>query len=224
AEDARVKVLRYDHPFNYSAINNFGVQHARGSIVGLVNNDVEVISPDWLTEMVRHASRPDIGCVGAKLYYSNGKIQHAGVILGIGDVAGHAHKYFGRNQHGYFSRLKLVQNFSAVTAACLLVRCDVYEAAGGLDENNLHVAFNDVDFCLKVRQAGYRNLWTPYAELYHHESISRGHEDTPEKQARFNKEVDFMKNKWSDILLSDPSYNFNLTNTCEDFSIGGIVL
>lgn len=220
AEDARVKVLRYDHPFNYSAINNFGVQHARGSIVGLVNNDVEVISPDWLTEMVRHASRPDIGCVGAKLYYSNGKIQHAGVILGIGGVAGHAHKYFGRNQHGYFSRLKLVQNFSAVTAACLLVRRDVYEAAGGLDEDNLHVAFNDVDFCLKVRQAGYRNLWTPYAELYHHESISRGHEDTPEKQTRFNKEVAFMKNKWADQLLVDPFYNPHLTKDREDFSMG----
>ncbi len=219
AEDERVKVLLYDHPFNYSAINNFGVQHARGSIIGMVNNDVEVISPNWLTEMVRHASRPEIGCVGAKLYYSNDTLQHAGVVMGVGGVAGHSHKYFPRAHSGYFSRLVLVQNLSGVTAACLLVRRQVYEAAGGLDEYNLHVAFNDVDFCLKVRQAGYRNLWTPYAELYHHESISRGQEDTPEKQARFNKEVTFMVNKWADQLKIDPYYNPHLTKDREDFSI-----
>lgn len=219
-EDTRVKVIRYDHPFNYSAINNFGVRHAQGSLIGLINNDVEVISPEWLTEMVRHANRKEIGCVGAKLYYSNDTLQHGGVILGIGGVANHSHKHSKRNSPGYFARLIVSQNFSAVTAACLLVRREVYEQVGGLDEENLKIAFNDVDFCLKVREAGYRNLWTPYAELYHHESISRGNEDTPEKQARFRKEVEFMQSKWGDALKLDPYYSPNLTKEREDFSIG----
>lgn len=220
-ESDRVRVLRYDHPFNYSAINNFGVQHAAGEVVGLINNDVEVIASEWLTEMVSHAIRPDIGCVGAKLYYGNDTIQHAGVILGIGGVAGHSHKQAERDAHGYFSRLKIHQNLSAVTAACLLIKKSVYEQVDGLDEDNLRVAFNDVDFCLKVRESGYRNLWTPYAELYHHESISRGQEDTPEKLARFQKEIDFMKSKWGEILNTDPHYNPNLTLDREDFSING---
>jgi GT2 family glycosyltransferase len=153
------------------------------------------------------------------LYYSDGRIQHAGVILGIGGVAGHAHKYYSRDHHGYFSRLKLIQSMSAVTAACLLIRREIYEEVGGLDEKSLSVAFNDVDFCLKVREAGYRNLWTPYAELYHHESISRGHEDTPEKQRRFQKEVETMKARWNQHLEVDPYYNPNLTKDREDFSI-----
>ncbi|MCK7544807.1 glycosyltransferase [Marinobacter bryozoorum] len=220
-EDVRVKVVSYDHPFNYSAINNYGVGRARGSIVGLVNNDIEVISPDWLGEMVAQASREDIGCVGAKLYYGNESIQHAGVILGLGGVAGHSHKYFDRNHPGYFNRLQLVQNLSAVTAACLLVRKDVYNAVGGLDEVNLQVAFNDVDFCLRVRAAGYRNLWTPYAELYHHESLSRGKEDSPEKIRRFQQEIRYMQEQWGELLRADPCYSPNLTLNREDFSIGG---
>jgi GT2 family glycosyltransferase len=174
----KIRIIDYDNPFNFSSINNFAIKHASGTIVGLLNNDIEVISPDWLCEMLKQVCRPEIGCVGAKLYYPDGKIQHAGVILGIGGVAGHSHKYFNRDEHGYFSRLKIIQNISAVTAACLLVRKEVYQEVCGLNER-LTVAFNDVDFCLKVREAGYRNLWTPYAELYHHESISRGHEDTP---------------------------------------------
>jgi Predicted glycosyltransferases len=218
-EDARVKVYRYDYPFNYSAINNFGAGMAKGSIIGLVNNDIEVISANWLSEMVSHALRKEIGCVGAKLYYSDGRLQHCGVILGIGGVAGHSHKYFNGSAHGYFSRLRLTQSLSAVTAACLLVRKEVFEQVGGLDEQNLKIAFNDVDFCLKVREAGYRNIWTPYAELFHHESISRGAEDTPEKAARFEKEVLFMKNKWGTMLSEDKYYNRNLTNIHEDFSL-----
>lgn len=218
-KDLRVKVIRYDHPFNYSAINNFGVTCAQGSMIGLINNDIEVISPDWLSEMVSHASRQDIGCVGAKLYYSNDTLQHGGVILGIGGVANHSHKHTNRKSPGYFARLIVPQNLSAVTAACLLVRREVYEQVGGLDEENLKVAFNDVDFCLKVRDAGYRNLWTPYAELYHHESISRGSEDTPEKKKRFLKENEFMQKKWRKILTEDPYYNKNLTKVREDFSI-----
>jgi GT2 family glycosyltransferase len=218
-EDIRVRVIRYDHPFNYSAINNFGVAHAKGDLIGLINNDIEVISPDWLSEMVSHAVRPEIGCVGAKLYYSNDTIQHGGVILGLGGVANHSHKNFPREFPGYFSRLVSTQNYSAVTAACLIVKRLIYENVGGLDEVNLKVAFNDVDFCIKVREAGYRNLWTPYAELYHHESVSRGAEDTPEKQARANSEVDFIKSKWGSLLTEDPYYSPRLTKDREDFSI-----
>jgi len=214
-----VRVLRYDLPFNYSAINNFGVRQARGELVGLLNNDVEVISQEWLGEMVQHALRPDIGCVGAKLYYPDGTIQHAGVILGLWGVAGHSHKYFPRSAQGYCNRLLTVQNYSAVTGACLVVRRAIYQEVGGLDETNLAISFNDVDFCLKVRQAGYRNLWTPYAELYHHESVSRGGEDTPEKKQREGREIAYMKARWGELLQADPSYNPNLTHHMENFSI-----
>ena len=212
-----VRVLRYDKPFNYSAINNFAVSQARGAIVGLINNDIEVISQGWLTEMVSWAVQHDVGCVGAKLYYENDTIQHAGVILGIGGVAGHSHKYFPRDHPGYFSRLKVVQNLSAVTGACLLVRKSVYLEAGGLNEKDLTVAFNDVDFCLRLREAGYLNVWTPYAELYHLESLSRGAEDRPEKVERFGREIRYMQEKWS--LCQDPYYSIHLSQTHEDFSL-----
>lgn len=218
-EQPAVKVLPYHHPFNYSAINNFGARHANGEILGLINNDIEVINAGWLTEMVGQVLRPDIGCVGAKLYFSDDTIQHAGVIVGLGGVAGHSHKYFPRDASGYFHRLKIVQNLSAVTAACLLVRKSVYMEVDGLEEEALKVAFNDVDFCLKVRRAGYRNLWTPYAELYHHESKSRGKEDTPEKIARFASEVAYMQEKWGKDLRVDPFYSANLTLDREDFSL-----
>jgi len=219
-EHEKITVLRYPYPFNYSAINNFAAKQAKGEIIGLVNNDVEVITPEWLTEMVSHAQREDIGCVGAMLYFDNDTIQHAGVISGLGGVAGHSHKYFPRDHPGYFYRLKLVQNLSAVTAACLLVRKSVFDEVNGLNEEDLKVAFNDVDFCLKVQAAGYRNLWTPYAELYHYESISRGAEDNPEKVARFNKEVDYMKDTWDTDKKSDPCYSPNLSLEREDFSVG----
>lgn len=214
----KIRVLRYDHPFNYSAINNFGAKQAKGEILGLVNNDIEVISPDWLDELVSLAVQPEYGCVGAKLYYPNDTIQHAGVVLGIGGVAGHSHKFFVRSESGYFSRLMLRQNFSAVTAACLLIRKEIYDELNGLDEN-LQVAFNDIDFCLRVREAGYMNVWTPYAELYHHESVSRGAEDNSEKQDRFDGEVTFMTERWGDLLNTDPFYSPNLTKDREDFSI-----
>lgn len=217
--DSRFKVIQYDKPFNYSAINNFAVSHAKGEIIGLVNNDIEVINDDWLSEMVRHAIRPDVGAVGAKLLYSDNRIQHAGVILGIGGVAGHSHKFYMRDDSGYSSRLNLQQELSAVTAACLLVRKEVYDIVGGLDEKNLTIAFNDVDFCIKVRESGLRNIYTPYAMLYHHESISRGQEDSPEKQARFDSEVAFMKEKWGSLLQIDPFYNPNLSLHKEDFSL-----
>jgi len=219
SKNPKVKVIKYSKEFNYSAINNFGVGHANGSIIGLVNNDIEVISPHWLDEMVSHANRPEIGCVGAKLYYPDDRIQHAGVILGLGGVAGHSHKYVQRDSLGYVRRLKVVQNLSAVTAACLLVKKDIFHQVGGLNENELTVAFNDVDFCLRVREAGYRNLWTPYAELYHHESVSRGEENTPEKLARFEFEKKYMKMTWGEKLQKDPAYNPNLNHDVEDFSI-----
>ncbi|MCX2780159.1 glycosyltransferase family 2 protein [Microbulbifer thermotolerans] len=219
ADDPRVSVHRWDYPFNYSAINNFGATFARGEILGLINNDIEPINSDWLTEMVTHACRPEIGCVGAKLYYPNDTIQHGGVILGIGGVAGHSHKYFQRDDYGYFSRLHLVQNLSAVTGACLLLRKSVFEEVGGLDEENLAVAFNDVDLCLKVREAGYRNLWTPYAELYHHESVSRGADNTTAKRRRAQREAEYMRRRWGSLLDNDPAYNPNLTLVYEDFSL-----
>lgn len=217
--DTRVRVLHFPGEFNYSKINNWAVERSRGELIGLINNDIEVISSEWLTEMISHALRPDIGAVGAKLLYMDDSIQHAGVILGIGGVAGHSHKYYTIADQGYFSRLKLVQNYSAVTAACMVLRKELFQILGGLDEHNLKIAFNDVDFCIKIRELGYRNLWTPFALLYHHESISRGVENTPEKQARFMSESKFMKEKWGDKLKVDPLYNLNLTLIHEDFSL-----
>jgi O-antigen biosynthesis protein len=215
-----VKVLPYDHAFNYSAINNFAAGHAKGALLGLVNNDVEVISPDWLTEMVSHAVRPQIGCVGAKLYYPHDTIQHGGVVLGMGGVAGHSHKHYPRVADGYFGRLKVVHNVSAVTGAVLMIRKHLFHSVGGFDAAELAVAFNDVDLCLKVMAAGYRNLWTPFAELYHHESVSRKDEDTPEKKIRFRGECDVMQRRWGPLLANDPYYNRNLSLEKEDFSLG----
>lgn len=220
-----VKVLDYDAPFNYSAINNAAVRHASGEVLAFLNNDLEVINNDWLDEMVSQAMRPEIGAVGAMLYYPDDTVQHAGIVLGIGgqpgtpSVAGHAFKCAPRGSEGQRNRLRLVQNYSAVTAACMVVRRSVFEQVGGFNEAELAIAFNDVDFCLRVRAAGYRNLWTPFAELYHHESASRGLEDTPEKQARFAREVAYMRAQWGPLLDDDPAYNSNLTAEREDFSL-----
>jgi len=218
-EKENFRVIEYDRAFNYSAINNYAVSRSDSDILILLNDDVEIISENWMMEMVQHALRSDIGAVGAKLYYDNGTIQHAGVVLGIGGVAGHGHKYFPRKAHGYFSRLKLIQNCSAVTGACMAVRRELYEEIGGLDEENLPIAFNDVDFCLRLGEAGYRNLWTPYAEAYHHESASRGVDNTPAKLRRFASEIEYMKRRWGDILTNDPYYSRHLTLEHEDFSI-----
>jgi glycosyltransferase involved in cell wall biosynthesis len=214
----RLRVLRYSAPFNFSAINNFAVKEALGQLVGLVNSDVEAIDRGWLTEMVSQAMRPGVGAVGAMLYYPNNTVQHAGVVLGLGGVAGHPYKEFPRGDQGQKNRLRLVQNYSAVTAACLVIRKDRYLEVGGLNEKELPIAFNDVDLCCKLIQAGYRNLWTPFAEFYHHESATRGVEDTPEKKARFQSEIDYMMNTWGNLLMSDPAYSPNLTLVGEDFS------
>jgi glycosyltransferase involved in cell wall biosynthesis len=215
----RVRVVHFPGDFNFSAINNFGVSQTDAPLVGLLNNDLEVIHGDWLEEMVSHAMRPEIGCVGAKLYYPDDRIQHAGVILGIGGVAAHAWQTHPRGAAGQAHRNLLQQNLSAVTAACLVIRREIYEQVGGLEADKLKIAFNDVDFCLKVRAAGYRNFWTPYAELYHHESASRGAEDTLEKRDRFRLEVEYMTEKWGDALVNDPAYNPNLTLTINDFTL-----
>jgi GT2 family glycosyltransferase len=215
----KVTIAAYNHPFNYSAINNYGSKIASGELLCLLNNDTEVITPGWLTEMVQHAIRPEIGCVGAKLYYFDNTVQHAGVVLGLWGLAGHSHKNYDRDANGYQHRLCSVQNMSAVTAACLVVRKSIFEQVNGLDENNLTVAFNDVDLCLKVQQAGYRNLWTPYAELYHYESKSRGKEDTPAKKQREQQEIAFMQQQWSTQIAADPCYSPNLSRIREDFSI-----
>jgi len=216
--DPRVRVLPYHEPFNYSALNNAAVRAARGEVIGFLNNDVEAIAPGWLTEMVSHATRPGIGAVGAMLYYPLNTVQHAGVILGLGGVAGHPFKEFPRGDQGQKNRLRLVQNYSAVTAACLVILKERFVEIGGFNERDLPIAFNDVDLCCKLIRAGYHNLWTPHAEFYHHESASRGVEDTPEKKARFQSEIDYMMNTWGDLLMADPAYNPNLTLVGEDFS------
>lgn len=216
--DPRIRVVPYPYPFNYSAINNFGARAARGEVFALLNNDIEVLSRNWLDEMVGHALRPDIGVVGAMLYYPDDRIQHAGVILGIGGVAGHAYVGMARGWPGDKHRGGLAQSLSAVTAACAVVRKSVFVEVGGLDEG-LEVAFNDIDFCLRVREKGYRNLWTPFAELYHHESASRGYETTPEKIERFKREESFMKLRWGKALSEDPYYNPNLALDATPFTL-----
>jgi GT2 family glycosyltransferase/nitrate reductase NapAB chaperone NapD len=219
ATHPQISLLKYPYEFNYSAINNFAVNHANGEVIALVNNDIEVIEPDWLTYMVGHVMRSDIGCVGAKLLYANDLIQHAGVVMGYGGGAGHAHKYFPADHPGYLNRISATHNFSAVTAACLLVKKSDYQQVGGLNEVEFKVAFNDVDFCLRVLGLGRRNLYCAEAALYHHESVSRGFEDTAEKQARFNSEVAHMKILWQSFIDHDPAYNPNLTLRYENFAL-----
>jgi GT2 family glycosyltransferase len=205
-----VRVIRDDRPFNFSALNNAAVKLAAGEFVCLLNNDIEVISPDWLEELVSIAAQPGNGAVGACLWYPNDTLQHGGVVLGLGGVAGHMHYKMRRGAFGYFGRAVAVQNMSVVTAACLVIRRSIYEEVGGLDED-FAVAFNDVDMCIRVREAGYRNVWTPHAELYHHESATRGSDMAPEKFQRFQREVRLMESRWGDALLRDPAYNPNLS-------------
>jgi glycosyltransferase involved in cell wall biosynthesis len=217
-DQGQAQILNYPYSFNYADMNNLAVEHAQGELIGLLNNDLEVINPEWLTEMVSHAVRPEVGVVGARLWYPNDTLQHGGVVLGIGGVAGHAHKGFPRGDVGYLGRAGLIQNFSAVTGACMLMRKANFLKVGGLDAENLAIAFNDVDLCLKMNEHNLRIVWTPYAELYHHESASRGYEDTPEKLARFEKERAYMKSRWPNFLLQDPAYSPNLTLETQDFA------
>lgn len=216
-EHSNLKVLYYKGGFNFSAINNFAAAQASGEMYLLLNNDIEIISENWLTEMVSLALQKNVGIVGAMLYYPNDTVQHAGVITGLGGFAGHSHKYHPRGKSGYMFRLSCVQNLSCVTAACLLVTKQAFDDANGLDEE-FTVAFNDVDFCLRIRDMGYQVLFTPYAECYHHESISRGSDKKGEKKERFEGERNRLKGRFGDSLLRDPFYNPNLTLDMEDFS------
>ena len=213
-----ITVIRDERAFNYSALNNAAVGMAQGELVALLNNDIEVISPGWLAEMVSIALQPGVGAVGAKLLYPDTTVQHGGVILGVGGIAGHAHKHLARSDPGHGGRAQLAQSFSAVTAACLVVRKALYEQVGGLDEEHLTVAFNDIDFCLRLREAGYRNVWTPEAELFHHESATRGSDFSGPALQRFLGEEQFMRRRWGALLTADPAYNPNLSLDSEDFS------
>ena len=214
-----VRVLYYKEDFNYSRINNFGAKEANGEYVLLLNNDTEMIEPDSIKEMLDVCMRPDVGIVGAKLLYEDNTIQHAGVIIGFGGVAGHAFIGQDRDDNGYFSRIISVQDLSAVTAACLMVRRSVFDEVEGLNEE-FKVAFNDIDFCLKVRKAGYLVVYNPYAQFYHYESKSRGQEDSADKVARFQQEIGLFGERWGELLEhGDPYYNPNLTLDKADFSL-----
>ncbi|MCC5824630.1 glycosyltransferase [Alkalimonas sp.] len=219
AQDPRVRVLRFDQPFNYSAINNYAVQHATGELICLLNNDTEVIRADWLAQMVGQLSQPDVGIVGARLLFADERVQHAGDVLGVGGCATHLHFRLPASEPGYMGRAVLSQDLSAVTAACLLTRRALYQELGGLNETELTVAFNDVDYCLKVREAGWRVLYTPLALLYHYESVSRGKDDNPVKQRRAAQEAAYMRKRWAQIMQGDPFYNPNLNGTAADFRL-----
>jgi len=206
--DPRVRFYDYDIPFNYSKINNYAVTLAKGEHIVLMNNDIEIINPDWIETLLEHSQRKEVGAVGAKLYFPDGRIQHAGVIIGMGGFAGHAHKFFPQDSPGYLNRLACIQNVSAVTGALLMVKKSLYEAVKGLDEDNFTIALNDVDFCLKLREKGLLNIFTPYCEAHHYESISRGYENTLAKYERSEKEINYFKKKWKGILKNgDPYYS-----------------
>ena len=219
AAEPRLRVLSAPGPFNFSDLSNRGAAAARGSILLFLNNDIEVLEPGWLTELAAIASDPEIGAVGAKLLYPDGTIQHGGIVLGIGGIAGHSHLGLPGDAPGYFARMMLSQEASAVTGACLATRADVFSEVGGFDAAHLAVAFNDVDLCLRIRAAGYRIVWTPHARLVHHESKSRGAEDTPEKCARFEAESRVMRERWEPVLRADPYYNPNFSRAAAHYRL-----
>ncbi len=209
--NSKIKIIPFDAPFNYSAMDNLGVKESSGEIIALLNNDLKIISNSWLKEMVSQALRPEVGIVGAKLYFGNDHIQHAGVVIGMGGVAGHFEKNLHKNRRGFMCRTHLVQSLSAVTGACLVMRKAVFQEVGGLDDGHLKVAFNDVDLCLKVTAKGYRIIFTPYAELYHLESASRGSDADFSNLSRFNFEIRVMQERWGKRLLEDPYFSPNLS-------------
>ena len=203
------RVVKADMDFNYSKINNLAVKKAKGEVVILLNNDTEVITPEWMTWMVGYAIQPHVGAVGAKLLYPDGTIQHAGVVLGLGGVAGHAYIGKGCDELGMYGRLRVPYDYGAVTAACLCVEKKKFEEVGGLEEKGLKVAFNDIDFDMKLLDKGYYNVLLPMVELYHYESKSRGADTAPGKRERFEREVKFMQKKWGKKLTEDVYYNPN---------------
>ncbi|MCW5759668.1 MAG: glycosyltransferase family 2 protein [Phenylobacterium sp.] len=206
-QDPRVRILDAPGPFNFSALNNRAAAEARGEILLLLNNDISMVHPDWLDALVAQAVRPNVGAVGARLLFPDGTIQHAGVAVGLGGVAGHVAAGQPGDDAGYFGHMKSPRNVTAVTAACLAMRKSVFDEVGGLDAENLAVAFNDIDLCLKVRAAGYDIVWTPHAELIHHESATRGADLAGEAQARFRNEVLHMRRRWGETLKQDPFFS-----------------
>ncbi len=219
-KSTRFRCFEFNEEFNFSRVVNYGVSQSKGEYLIILNNDIEVISWDWIEAMLEHAQRQEVGAVGAKLLYPNNTIQHAGIIIGLGGYAGHSHKLCPINRPGYFNLLHSIQNVSAVTGACMMIARSKFDAINGFDEENFKVAYNDVDFCLRLREQGLLNVFTPYAELYHHESISRGYEDTEEKQMRFSGEKERLKARHRSIFeQGDPYYNSNLTHDREDYSI-----
>ena len=218
-QQENVRVLRRPGKFNYAALNNEAVSLARGELIALMNNDVEATHPGWLAAMAGQALRPEIGAVGAKLLFPDGTIQHAGVLLGIGGIAGHAHKYLAAEEEGYQLRLHLAHNLSAVTAATLVVRKALFEAVGGFDAINFAVNYNDVDFCLRLIKAGYRNLFCPDAVLIHHESKSRGAPTEADTYAQWQRERQAMINRWGAALEADPHYSPHLSLLEENLSL-----
>lgn len=221
SEEEKVKVITYEGAFNYSAVNNLGVSHASGEYILLLNNDTQVITVNWMEELLMYAQREDVGAVGGKLYYADKTIQHAGVVLGLGAhrTAGHSHYKQHRENLGYMGRLCYAQNVSAVTGACLLVKKSLFDEVGGLEES-FAISLNDVDFCLKLREKGYLNVFTPFAELYHFESISRGLDDNGEKAERYNRESEQFRSKWREVLeAGDPYYNPNFSLDRSDFAL-----
>ena len=213
-----VRVVYWDKEFNYSAINNFGISYAKGEYILCLNNDITVISPEWMEELLANCQRPEVGIVGARLYYPDNTIQHAGIVLGMGGCAGSLFVGLARSRGGYLHKAALQQDLSAVTAACFMVKKEAFEKVGGFEEK-LAVAFNDVDFCLKVRHAGYLVVYDPYAELYHHESKTRGYENTEAKKRRFQEEIEYMRCHWMPDILRDPYYNENLSLKASDYSL-----
>jgi GT2 family glycosyltransferase len=205
-------------PFNFSHINNYAARRTSGRFLLFLNNDTEVVTPDWIEALVEQAQRPPIGAVGALLLYADETIQHAGVVLRIGGIAGHGHRFLPADTPGYYYTVKTVNNFSAVTGACVMIRRDVFDAVGGFDEG-LAVAFNDVDLCLRIREHGFRIVYVPHAVLYHFESKSRGSDDTPEKIERDMRERAFMQRRWNCSDREDPYYSPHLSLTREDYSI-----
>ncbi len=209
----KVRIFDYNFPFNYSAINNFGAKYATGKILGFLNNDIEIITPTWLTEIVRQLLRPGVGIVGAKLYYKNNFVQHAGVVMGIGQVADHVFKLAHKSSTGYCDRLTFPHSYSAVTGACLFLFRSTFDLVNGFDAKNLPVAYNDVDLCLRVIEKGFRVIWTPYSELYHHESASRPIDTRIQQLPRYRKEIRYMCDRWFKKICNDPCYNINLTRS-----------
>ena len=216
--DPCISVLHDDRPFNFSRLNNAAASRARGELLCFLNNDTEIISPGWLEEMVSLAVRPGVGAVGAMLYYPDDTIQHAGVVLGMGGIASHAHRHFPRDVPGHFGRAGLTQTMSAVTAACMVMRKAAFDAVGGFDET-FAVAYNDVDLCVRLMARGFRNVWTPFAELYHFESLSRGDDSEGPSRARFLAESQLMRDRWQPLLDADPYYNPNLSLMRVDFGL-----